>query len=41
MSEMDLYDLLIGGVRKSIEHLEPGDSILVPPWARWWQYREW
>ena len=31
ISEMDLYDLLIRGVRKSIEHLEPGDSILVPP----------
>ena len=30
VSEMDLYDLLIRGVRKSIEHLEPGDSILVP-----------
>ncbi|MGC2110197.1 MAG: SLBB domain-containing protein [Candidatus Korobacteraceae bacterium] len=31
ISEMDLYDLLIGGKRNSIEHLEPGDSILVPP----------
>ncbi len=31
ISEMDLYSLLIGGVRKSIEHLEPGDTILVPP----------
>ena len=31
VSEMDLYDLLIGGVRKAIEHLEPGDTILVPP----------
>ncbi len=30
ISEMDLYDLLLGGVRKSIEHLEPGDTILVP-----------
>jgi len=30
ISEMDLYDLLLKGVRKSIEHLEPGDSILVP-----------
>ena len=28
---MDLYDLLISGVRKSIEHLEAGDTILVPP----------
>ena len=31
VSEMDLYDLLIGGVRRAIEHLQPGDSILVPP----------
>jgi protein involved in polysaccharide export with SLBB domain len=31
LSEMDLYDLLISGVRKSIEHLEAGDTILVPP----------
>ena len=30
ISEMDLYDLLLGGIRKSIEHLEPGDTILVP-----------
>jgi protein involved in polysaccharide export with SLBB domain len=31
ISEMDLYDLLIGGVRLAIEHLQPGDTILVPP----------
>jgi protein involved in polysaccharide export with SLBB domain len=31
VSEMDLYDLLIGGVRRAIEHLQPGDTILVPP----------
>lgn len=30
ISEMDLYDLLLKGVRQSIEHLEPGDTILVP-----------
>ena len=30
ISEMDLYDLLLKGVRKSIEHLDPGDTILVP-----------
>ena len=30
ISEMDLYDLLLNGVRKAIEHLEPGDTILVP-----------
>jgi len=28
---MDLYDLLLRGVRQGIEHLEPGDTILVPP----------
>jgi protein involved in polysaccharide export with SLBB domain len=31
VGQMDLYDLLIRGMRKSIEHLEPGDTILVPP----------
>jgi protein involved in polysaccharide export with SLBB domain len=31
VSEQDLYDLLLKGVRKVIEHLEPGDTILVPP----------
>ncbi len=31
ISEQDLYDLLIYGVRKAIEHLQPGDTILVPP----------
>lgn len=31
VSEQDLYDLLLRGVRKAIEHLEPGDTILVPP----------
>ena len=31
ISEMDLYDLLLHGIRKAIEHLEPGDTILVPP----------
>lgn len=31
ISEQDLYDLLIGGVRSAIEHLEPGDTIMVPP----------
>ena len=30
ISEMDIYDLLLNGVRQSIEHLEPGDTILVP-----------
>ena len=30
VSEMDLYDLLLRGVRQAIEHLEPGDTILVP-----------
>ncbi len=31
ISEQDLYDLLIGGVRSAIEHLQPGDTIMVPP----------
>ncbi len=30
ISQQDLYDLLIFGVRKAIEHLEPGDTIMVP-----------
>jgi protein involved in polysaccharide export with SLBB domain len=31
LAEMDLYDLLLHGVRQGIEHLQPGDTILVPP----------
>ena len=31
ISQQDLYDLLISGVRQAIEHLEPGDTIMVPP----------
>lgn len=31
ISQQDLYDLLISGVRSAIEHLEPGDTIMVPP----------
>ena len=31
VGEMDIYDLLLRGVRQGIEHLEPGDTILVPP----------
>ena len=31
LAQMDLYDLLLRGVRQGIEHLEPGDTILVPP----------
>jgi protein involved in polysaccharide export with SLBB domain len=30
LGEMDLYGLLLRGVRQGIEHLEPGDTILVP-----------
>ncbi len=29
--EVDLYDLLLRGVRSSVDRLEPGDSILIPP----------
>ncbi|MGA9565881.1 MAG: SLBB domain-containing protein [Candidatus Korobacteraceae bacterium] len=31
LGQMDLYDLLLRGVRQGIEQLEPGDTILVPP----------
>ena len=31
IGQMDLYDLLLRGVRLAIEHLQPGDTILVPP----------
>jgi protein involved in polysaccharide export with SLBB domain len=31
IGQMDLYDLLLRGVRQGIEHLEPGDTVLVPP----------
>jgi protein involved in polysaccharide export with SLBB domain len=31
VAEQDLYDLLLKGVRQSMEHLQPGDTILVPP----------
>jgi len=31
LGDMDLYDLLLHGVRQGIEHIEPGDTILVPP----------
>ena len=29
--EMDLYDLILNGIRSDVERIEPGDSILVPP----------
>ena len=31
LAQMDLYDLLLRGVRQGIEQLQPGDTILVPP----------
>lgn len=31
VSDVDLYDFLLKGVRSGVEHLEPGDTILVPP----------
>ena len=31
LGQMDLYDLLLRGVRQGLEHLQPGDTILVPP----------
>jgi len=29
--EVDLYDLIVNGVRSDVERMQPGDSILVPP----------
>ncbi|HEY1660378.1 MAG TPA: SLBB domain-containing protein [Candidatus Sulfotelmatobacter sp.] len=29
--DVDLYDLMLNGVRSGVERLEPGDTILVPP----------
>lgn len=29
--EVDLYDLILNGIRSDVERLQPGDSILVPP----------
>jgi protein involved in polysaccharide export with SLBB domain len=31
IQKVDLYDLLLHGVRTDIKHLEPGDTLLVPP----------
>lgn len=31
VQKVDLYDLLLHGVRTDIKHLEPGDTLLVPP----------
>ena len=31
VQQVDLYDLLLHGVRNDIKHLEPGDTLLVPP----------
>jgi protein involved in polysaccharide export with SLBB domain len=31
VQEVDLYDLLLRGVRTDIQRLEPGDTLLVPP----------
>lgn len=31
ISDVDLYDFLLKGVRSGVERLEPGDTILVPP----------
>jgi protein involved in polysaccharide export with SLBB domain len=29
--EVDLYDLILNGIRSDLERMEPGDTILVPP----------
>jgi protein involved in polysaccharide export with SLBB domain len=31
VSEIDLYDFLLRGIRSSVDRLQPGDTILVPP----------
>jgi protein involved in polysaccharide export with SLBB domain len=31
LREVDLYDLILNGIRSDVERIEPGDSILVPP----------
>ena len=31
VGEIDLYDLLLHGVRSNLERLQPGDTIMVPP----------
>jgi protein involved in polysaccharide export with SLBB domain len=31
VSEIDLYDFLLKGVRSDVERLQPGDTLLVPP----------
>jgi polysaccharide biosynthesis/export protein len=31
VQQVDLYDLFLRGVRTDIQHLEPGDTLLVPP----------
>jgi protein involved in polysaccharide export with SLBB domain len=31
IQEVDVYDLILNGVRGDIKHLEPGDTVLVPP----------
>jgi protein involved in polysaccharide export with SLBB domain len=31
VEQVDVYDLLLHGVRANMQHLEPGDTVLVPP----------
>lgn len=31
VQEIDVYDLLLHGVQSGLEHLQPGDTVLVPP----------
>jgi len=31
LQSIDVYDLLLHGVRSDMQHLEPGDTVLVPP----------
>src|SRR5262249_6266265 len=31
VQDLDVYDLLLHGVRSGVAHLQPGDTVLVPP----------
>jgi len=31
VQEVDVYDLILHGVRNDVQHLQPGDTVLVPP----------
>ena len=41
VQQVDLYDLLLRGVRTDLKRLEPGDTLLVPPVALWFRWTVW